>query len=173
MKWWGRLLNSLKILLGILVCSKCPSSHCQERCSTSEMNSLESTAPPTRAGKLLTTSKGLQTPNWNPYSTTSSLAWIMFRAARGTNMLIDPSASQTTRALERKKGWIWREHSKVLWEFIKVLYLQNLQALYSNWRCLSTHPSCLKHNTQQILPKENTQWNSLTVTFGFWLRIVQ
>lgn len=100
-------------------------------------------------------------------------AWIMFKAARGTNMLIDPSASQTTRALERKKGWIWREHSKVLWEFIKVLYLQNLQALYSNWRCLTTHPSCLKHNTQQILPKENTQWNSLTVTFGFWLRIVQ
>lgn len=145
------------------------SSHCQKRCSTSEMNSLESTAPPTRA-ELLSTSKGLQTPNWTLQHHLLS-AWIMFKAAK--LQICQQILLPLKACLGKEKGWMLKEHSQVLWEFIKVHYLQNLQALCSNWRCLSTHPSCLKHDTQHILPEENTQWNSSTATLGFWLTTVQ
>lgn len=81
-------------------------------------------------------------------------------------MLMDPSASQTTRALERKKGWIWREHSKVLWEFIKVLstkpagIIQQLKvSVYSSFMSET-------QNTADPNKRKHTVF-SLTVTFGF------
>lgn len=152
------------------------SSHCQERCSSSEVNSLERTAPPTRA-ELLTTSKGLQALNWNPCSITSSLP---------EECLKQPSYKYANRSFCLSNNACLAKKKRMDIERA----LQSALGVYQG--ALSTKPagitqklkvsvnSSFTAETQHTAdPTRNThsgilqQWNSSTATFGFWLRTVQ
>lgn len=127
--------------MGILVYSKCLSSNCQERCSTSEVNNFGSVAPSTTACELLTTSKALQPPNWNLGSTTSCLSgWTAFKTKLQICWYILLPSS--THDLERQKGWRLRECiTKCYGSSSRCCVPQKLQrslVLHSKPRCWST-----------------------------------